>query len=96
MLTFEQQPVQGADGIVEKLVVCYRDCADQGSCLRVYNLPFQQVIHQVATKDAQPSAEDGIIVMVTGALQVRSTVLAQCRYLELVLTKTRLTDRISP
>ncbi|KAK3203423.1 hypothetical protein GRF29_112g1224675, partial [Pseudopithomyces chartarum] len=54
MLTFEESPVQGADGIVEKLV----------------NLPFQQVIHQVATKDAQPSAEDGIMVMVTGALQV--------------------------
>ncbi|KAF1968805.1 putative nuclear transport factor 2 [Bimuria novae-zelandiae CBS 107.79] len=54
MLTFEQQPVQGADGIVEKLT----------------NLPFNQVVHKVATKDAQPSAEDGIIVMVTGALQV--------------------------
>ncbi|KAJ4305257.1 Nuclear transport factor 2 [Kalmusia sp. IMI 367209] len=54
MLTFEQQPVRGAADIVEKLT----------------NLPFNQVIHQVATKDAQPSADDGIIVMVTGALQV--------------------------
>jgi hypothetical protein len=36
------------------------------------SLPFQKVVHQVATFDAQPSSEGGgIIVMVTGALLVR-------------------------
>ncbi|KAF2244268.1 putative nuclear transport factor 2 [Trematosphaeria pertusa] len=54
MLTFERQPVGGVAAIMEKLV----------------NLPFQQVIHRVDTLDAQPSAEDGIMIMVTGALQV--------------------------
>ncbi|BDD56899.1 Nuclear transport factor 2, variant 2 [Monascus purpureus] len=35
------------------------------------NLPFQKVVHQVATFDAQPSSDaGGILVMVTGALLV--------------------------
>lgn len=35
-------------------------------------LPFQKVLHQVATLDAQPSGENGgILVLVTGALLVR-------------------------
>ncbi|KAL8995345.1 MAG: hypothetical protein Q9188_006839, partial [Gyalolechia gomerana] len=35
------------------------------------SLPFQKIKHQVATLDAQPSSEQGgIIVMVTGALLV--------------------------
>ncbi|KAL9008553.1 MAG: hypothetical protein Q9173_006335 [Seirophora scorigena] len=55
MLTFESSPVQGTSGIVEKLV----------------SLPFQKIKHQVKTLDAQPSNEQGgIIVMVTGALLV--------------------------
>ncbi|KAI4198230.1 MAG: hypothetical protein LQ350_005392 [Teloschistes chrysophthalmus] len=55
MLTFESNAVQGTSGIVEKLV----------------GLPFQKIKHQVATLDAQPSSEQGgILVMVTGALLV--------------------------
>ncbi|KAL8697031.1 MAG: hypothetical protein Q9201_007345 [Fulgogasparrea decipioides] len=55
MLTFESNAVQGTSGIVEKLV----------------SLPFQKIKHQVATLDAQPSSEQGgILVMVTGALLV--------------------------
>ncbi|WPH02034.1 Nuclear transport factor [Acrodontium crateriforme] len=56
MLTFEAAPVQGATGIVQKLL----------------DLPFKQVQHQVATLDAQPSSPEtgGIIVVVSGALLV--------------------------
>lgn len=70
MLTFEQQPTQGSAAIVEKLQVIrtfpdFRDRANTGK-----NLPFQQIQHQTATIDAQPSADDGILVLVTGALMV--------------------------
>lgn len=35
------------------------------------SLPFQKVVHRIATLDAQPSNESGgILVMVTGALLV--------------------------
>ena len=35
------------------------------------SLPFGNIKHQVSTQDAQPSSDSGgIIVMVTGALQV--------------------------
>ncbi|KAF2097368.1 putative nuclear transport factor NTF-2 [Rhizodiscina lignyota] len=55
MLTFENQATLGAAGIVEKLT----------------NLPFQKVAHQVASLDAQPSNEQGgILVLVTGVLLV--------------------------
>ncbi|KAJ9191566.1 hypothetical protein DTO166G4_934 [Paecilomyces variotii] len=55
MLTFETSSVQGTAGIVEKLT----------------SLPFEKVVHQVTTLDAQPSSETGgILVMVTGALLV--------------------------
>ncbi|KAL1848236.1 Nuclear transport factor 2 [Paecilomyces lecythidis] len=55
MLTFETASVQGTAGIVEKLT----------------SLPFQKVVHQLATLDAQPSSESGgILVMVTGALLI--------------------------
>ncbi|KAL5357820.1 hypothetical protein BJX96DRAFT_145283 [Aspergillus floccosus] len=55
MLTFETSSVQGVAGIIDKLV----------------SLPFQKVVHQVGTLDAQPSnTEGGILVMVTGALLV--------------------------
>ncbi|DAA78319.1 TPA_exp: Uncharacterized protein A8136_4295 [Trichophyton benhamiae CBS 112371] len=55
MLTFETTSIQGAAAILEKLT----------------SLPFKKVAHQVATLDAQPSNENGgIMVMVTGALLV--------------------------
>ncbi|KAB8272123.1 hypothetical protein BDV30DRAFT_134855 [Aspergillus minisclerotigenes] len=55
MLTFETSSVQGVVNITEKLT----------------SLPFQKVVHQVSTLDAQPSNEaGGILVMVTGALLV--------------------------
>ncbi|EEQ27894.1 Nuclear transport factor 2 [Microsporum canis] len=55
MLTFETTSIRGAALILEKLT----------------SLPFQKVIHQVATMDCQPSPQDGgILVMVTGALLV--------------------------
>ncbi|OJJ61094.1 hypothetical protein ASPSYDRAFT_42955 [Aspergillus sydowii CBS 593.65] len=55
MLTFETSSVQGVGAIIEKLGA----------------LPFQKVQHQVATLDAQPSSEQGgILVLVTGALLV--------------------------
>ncbi|KAF2761458.1 nuclear transport factor 2 [Pseudovirgaria hyperparasitica] len=55
MLTFESAPSQGAVAITEKLV----------------GLPFQKVQHKVNTLDAQPTSEDGgIMVMVTGQLLV--------------------------
>ncbi|KAH6982095.1 hypothetical protein BKA56DRAFT_672868 [Ilyonectria sp. MPI-CAGE-AT-0026] len=55
MLTFESASVQGATAVVEKLV----------------GLPFQKVKHQVSTLDAQPSNDNGgIIILVTGQLLV--------------------------
>ncbi|KAL4885086.1 hypothetical protein BJY04DRAFT_159372 [Aspergillus karnatakaensis] len=55
MLTFETSSAQGVSSIMEKLG----------------GLPFQKVQHQVATLDAQPSSEQGgILVLVTGALLV--------------------------
>ncbi|KAH0541416.1 Nuclear transport factor 2 [Glutinoglossum americanum] len=55
MLTFENAAIRGTAAIVEKLV----------------SLPFEAVVHQVATKDVQPSNENGgILVLVTGALLV--------------------------
>ncbi|OAP63056.1 hypothetical protein AYL99_02283 [Fonsecaea erecta] len=55
MLTFEKDPFLGTQNILEKLT----------------NLPFQKVQHRVDTTDAQPSDEQGgILVMVTGALLV--------------------------
>ncbi|KAK5042582.1 Nuclear transport factor 2 [Exophiala sideris] len=55
MLTFEKDPFQGTQSILEKLT----------------NLPFAKVQHRVDTTDAQPSNEQGaILVLVTGALMV--------------------------
>ncbi|KAF4975798.1 hypothetical protein FZEAL_7458 [Fusarium zealandicum] len=55
MLTFESASVLGAEPITEKLA----------------SLPFEKVKHQVSTLDAQPSNnEGGIIILVTGALLV--------------------------
>ncbi|USP74023.1 hypothetical protein yc1106_01297 [Curvularia clavata] len=61
MLTFEQQPTQGSAAIVEKLQ------HDANVCK---NLPFQEIQHRTDTVDAQPSADDGIMVLVTGALMI--------------------------
>ncbi|WEW55109.1 Nuclear transport factor 2 [Emydomyces testavorans] len=46
--------MQGSTTILEKLT----------------SLPFQKVVHQVSTLDAQPTNNGGILVMVTGALLV--------------------------
>ncbi|CZR61000.1 probable nuclear transport factor 2 (ntf-2) [Phialocephala subalpina] len=54
MLTFESSSVAGAAGIVEKLS----------------SLPFEKVKHAVSTLDAQPAPNDGIMILVTGALLV--------------------------
>ncbi|KAE8135712.1 hypothetical protein BDV38DRAFT_272553 [Aspergillus pseudotamarii] len=55
MLTFETESILGSVRIVEKLNA----------------LPFQKVAHKVNTLDAQPSNENGgILVVVTGALLV--------------------------
>ena len=55
MLTFEGSQTQGAEAIVEKLVA----------------LPFQKVVHKVATRDCQPTGDgNSLVVTVTGALVV--------------------------
>ncbi|RGP77885.1 nuclear transport factor 2 [Fusarium longipes] len=55
MLTFESSSVLGAESIAEKLV----------------SLPFQKVKHQVTTLDAQPSNDQGgVIILITGALLI--------------------------
>ncbi|KAF4339391.1 nuclear transport factor 2 [Fusarium beomiforme] len=55
MLTFESASVLGAQSITEKLT----------------SLPFEKVKHQVSTLDAQPSNDQGgVIILITGALLV--------------------------
>ncbi|KAK3402237.1 hypothetical protein B0T20DRAFT_134980 [Sordaria brevicollis] len=54
MLTFESSQSLGAAGITEKLV----------------SLPFQKVKHEYGEPDAQPTANGGIIILVTGHLVV--------------------------
>ncbi|SZE99710.1 unnamed protein product [Blumeria hordei] len=55
MFTFEDSSILGSVAIVEKLT----------------SLPFRQVKHEVATIDAQPSGENGqIIILITGKLLV--------------------------
>lgn len=47
----------------------------------VQSLPFEKVQHQIATLDAQPSSEQGgILVMVTGALLVRTALRCWARF----------------
>jgi hypothetical protein len=36
-------------------------------------LPFQKVAHKVATLDAQPAGDSGIVILVTGHLLVGDT-----------------------
>lgn len=85
MLTFEAQPFQGAASIVEKLCVCGKPHEYSESYLfrkadisvPSQSLQFQKVKHRVDTTDAQPSGENGgIVVMVTGALMVSCNDLA--------------------
>ncbi|KAJ5924804.1 nuclear transport factor 2 [Penicillium verhagenii] len=52
MLTFERANVQGVGAIMEKLTT----------------LGFNQVRHEVATIDSQPTANGGVIVIAVGAL----------------------------
>ncbi|KAJ4398450.1 Nuclear transport factor 2 [Neurospora sp. IMI 360204] len=54
MLTFEGSQSLGAQGITEKLA----------------SLPFQKVKHEYGEPDAQPTANGGIIILVTGHLVV--------------------------
>ncbi|GAB2220379.1 hypothetical protein Droror1_Dr00008028 [Drosera rotundifolia] len=54
MLTFEGQKVQGAANIVAKLT----------------GLPFQQCQHAISTVDCQPSGAGGVLVFVSGNLQL--------------------------
>ncbi|KAF4441692.1 nuclear transport factor 2 [Fusarium austroafricanum] len=55
MLTFESSASLGAQAIGEKLV----------------GLPFQKVKHEVSTLDAQPSNDQGgVIILITGRLLV--------------------------
>jgi hypothetical protein len=55
MLTFESASVLGAGPITEKLT----------------SLPFEKVKHEVQTLDAQPTMNDGgVIILVTGKLLV--------------------------
>ncbi|KAL5606288.1 hypothetical protein BROUX41_002703 [Berkeleyomyces rouxiae] len=54
MLTFESASTLGAVSITEKLS----------------GLPFHKVKHVVSTLDAQPTVQDGVLVMVTGQLLV--------------------------
>jgi len=73
MLTFEGAPTQGRVSIGEKLTVRFLHMARQISFSNILGqgLPFQKVAHQVDTLDAQPSSEQGgIMVMVTGKLKV--------------------------
>ncbi|KIW33752.1 uncharacterized protein PV07_00576 [Cladophialophora immunda] len=81
MLTFEKDPFLGTQSILEKLTVRrpggiwltihYNIRGPLTKRRILQNLPFQKVQHRVDTTDAQPSNEQGgILVMVTGALLV--------------------------
>jgi hypothetical protein len=73
MLTFEGAPLQGRASIGEKLTVRFFFTLHIRSVTDIHgqSLPFQKVAHQVDTLDAQPSSEQGgILVMVTGKLKV--------------------------
>ncbi|MBA0624592.1 hypothetical protein Godav_009927 [Gossypium davidsonii] len=54
MLTFEGQKIQGSQSIVAKLT----------------SLPFQQCQHSITTVDCQPSGAGGMLVFVSGTLQL--------------------------
>ncbi|KAK7319029.1 hypothetical protein RJT34_03738 [Clitoria ternatea] len=54
MLTFEGQKILGSPNIVAKLT----------------SLPFQQCHHSISTVDSQPSGNAGMLVFVSGNLQL--------------------------
>ncbi|KAL2903700.1 Nuclear transport factor 2B [Bienertia sinuspersici] len=54
MLTFEGQKIQGVQNITAKLT----------------SLPFQQCQHSITTVDCQPSGTGGMLVFVSGNLQL--------------------------
>ncbi|KAH6616988.1 hypothetical protein F5144DRAFT_596104 [Chaetomium tenue] len=54
MLTFQSAQSAGVAAILDKLT----------------NLPFQKVVHDCRTLEAQPAPNDGIIILVTGQLKV--------------------------
>lgn len=71
--------------LIDKAIYIYLLCwrayfADLDDPCYKQTLPFQKVVHQVSTLDAQPSNNGGILVMVTGALLV-CTLLFQIRVL---------------
>jgi hypothetical protein len=75
MLTFEDAASQGTVSIIAKLQVRAQGAnisiRQHGTNTVRQELPFSEIKHQVATLDAQPSSEDGgILVLVTGALLV--------------------------
>lgn len=75
MLTFENAASQGTASIITKLQVRAQGAnistRQHGTNTVRQGLPFSKIKHQVATLDAQPSSEDGgILVLVTGALLV--------------------------
>jgi hypothetical protein len=47
--------------------------------ITVQGLPFQKVKHQVATLDAQPTPNNGVLILVTGQLLVRRFPALTCR-----------------
>lgn len=59
--------------------------ADRPSFTSFQGLPFDKIEHRVDTLDAQPSNEQGgVLVLVTGALLVRNNHL-RCRYSQLTV-----------
>lgn len=67
--------MRGVEAILAKLTVSLKRVLHDDRCPDrrcVQGLPFEKVVHQVVTLDAQPSSETvaSILVMVTGALMV--------------------------
>jgi hypothetical protein len=80
MLTFEGAPIQGVQGITERLtvrvsVVLLLIAALVPDAVISQGLPFEKVQHKITTLDAQPSSPSlpSIIVSVTGLLVVSFT-----------------------
>jgi hypothetical protein len=74
MLSFEGQQFQGAEAIVEKLVVGHDALSVwmREGLTTPQGLPFSTVQHKITTQDAQPSSSSvaSMIVSVTGLLVV--------------------------
>jgi hypothetical protein len=61
MLTFEGQKIQGTQAIINKLV----------------SMPFGQCKVHISSKDFQPSVSGGIMVFVTGQIQVNMQIIME-------------------